>query len=192
MTYARALRWTAGAALASAALLVTADANAGPPPAATSHARKPAGVGAPALLAAPLASPSTPPSSAVPVVASSAVPVVASSASAVGVAEVPDQAFEELAGSAAGSGRERPGLPVTEPANPETVLAARPVPARPRTEPVRTAPEVSSTPAPVSALGTEPNERAADLAAHILPLGTGFALMGLGFGFMGMRLRRGR
>jgi hypothetical protein len=43
----------------------------------------------------------------------------------------------------------------------------------------------------VAALGTEPNDRAADLAAHLLPLGTGFALMGLGLGYLGARLRRG-
>ncbi|MEU6208606.1 hypothetical protein ABZ891_01635 [Streptomyces sp. NPDC047023] len=42
-----------------------------------------------------------------------------------------------------------------------------------------------------TSLGTAPNDRAADLAAHILPLGTGFALMGLGLGYMGVRLRRG-
>jgi hypothetical protein len=46
-------------------------------------------------------------------------------------------------------------------------------------------------PAPVTALGTGPNERAADLAAHLLPLGTGFALMGIGLGYLGARLRRG-
>ncbi|MYT19969.1 hypothetical protein GTW69_06640 [Streptomyces sp. SID7760] len=43
----------------------------------------------------------------------------------------------------------------------------------------------------VTAIGTGRNERAADLAAHILPLGTGFALMGLGLGYLGMRLRKG-
>ncbi|WP_150208803.1 hypothetical protein [Streptomyces venezuelae] len=49
----------------------------------------------------------------------------------------------------------------------------------------------TGTPPPAAALGTGPNARAADLAAHILPLGTGFALMGVGLGFIGMRLRRG-
>lgn len=144
MTYARALRWTAGAAMATAALLVTTPA---PATAATR---------------------------------------ASDSASA--------SAFEDLAGSSAGAGRERPGRPVGEPANPETVLAARPVPELPRTEPAPALPAIPAEP-PVSpvigALGTEPNERAADLAAHILPLGTGFTLMGLGLGFMGMRLRRG-
>ncbi|MEV7519175.1 hypothetical protein [Streptomyces sp. NPDC091371] len=102
----------------------------------------------------------------------------------------PDDTPRELAGSAAGVGRDRPGRPAGEPANPELVVAARPLPVRPRTEPqepVRTEP---TPPAPISALGTEPNERAADLAAHIMPLGTGFALMGLGLGYLGMRLRR--
>ncbi|NEC93337.1 hypothetical protein G3I71_48170, partial [Streptomyces sp. SID12501] len=50
----------------------------------------------------------------------------------------------------------------------------------------------ASSASSVTAIGTGPNERAADLAAHILPLGTGLTLMGLGLGFMGMRLRRGR
>ncbi|AQT73433.1 hypothetical protein [Streptomyces sp. fd1-xmd] len=72
---------------------------------------------------------------------------------------------------------------------------------RPRTEPVPPPPPSPPPPrrpsaaAPtardhVTALGTEPNDRAADLAAHILPLGTGFALMGLGLGYLGVRLRR--
>ncbi|MGT2529321.1 hypothetical protein ACU4GG_21020 [Streptomyces nojiriensis] len=108
-----------------------------------------------------------------------------------------DEPFEELAGSAAGAGRERPGRPPGEPADPELTVASRPLPARPRTEPTHPAPPpppaaVPTPPAPaaVRALGTEPNERAADLAAHILPLGTGFALMGLGLGYLGVRLRR--
>lgn len=101
--------------------------------------------------------------------------------------------FEELAGSAAGVGRERPGRPAGEPANPDLVVAARPLPVRPRAEPTPPPPPTTDPPPreAVSALGTAPNDRAADLAAHILPLGTGFALMGLGLGYMGMRLRRG-
>ncbi|MFD5621661.1 hypothetical protein [Streptomyces yangpuensis] len=120
-----------------------------------------------------------------------------------------DGAREELAGSAAGVGRERPGRPVGEPADPELLIASRPLPVRPRTEPTPPpAPPSARPPLPpppasqpsaadptardtVSALGTEPNDRAADLAAHILPLGTGFALMGLGLGYLGVRLRRG-
>ncbi|MFE2125907.1 hypothetical protein [Streptomyces amritsarensis] len=110
-------------------------------------------------------------------------------------------AREELAGSPAGVGRERPGRPVGAPADPELLIASRPLPVRPRTEPVPPpppsppAPQRPSAAAPtardhVTALGTEPNDRAADLAAHILPLGTGFALMGLGLGYLGVRLRR--
>ncbi|MER5759036.1 hypothetical protein [Streptomyces sp. NPDC002082] len=153
MTYARALRWTAGAAMATAALLVTAPAQA-----------------------------------------ATFTPVAVSSNDPAPAADVADRAFEDLAGSSAGAGRERPGRPVGEPANPETVIAARPVPAHPRTEPVLPVPAIPAAPPAnqmVGSFGTEPNDRAADLAAHILPLGTGFALMGLGLGFMGMRLRRG-
>ncbi|MEV7170086.1 hypothetical protein AB0O18_10350 [Streptomyces sp. NPDC093224] len=101
----------------------------------------------------------------------------------------------DLAGSAAGAGRERPGRPVGEPADPELVIASRPLPVRPRTEPTPPPPTVAApVPTPTeegTSLGTAPNDRAADLAAHILPLGTGFALMGLGLGYMGVRLRRG-
>ncbi|OKI65650.1 hypothetical protein [Streptomyces sp. MJM1172] len=130
------------------------------------------------------------------------------------VGDVPRGAYEELAGSVAGAGRERPGWPVAEPANPETVLASRPLRLRPRQEPAEPPPLPPTAPSrpsaqparparplvpspspepslPAFAQGTEPNGRAADLAAHILPLGTGLALMGLGLGFMGMRLRRG-
>lgn len=141
-----------------------------------------------AALAAAALSQSAPAIAGPPAVA----PSIASSVDPAPVADVPNGVFEELAGSAAGAGRERPGRPVTEPANPETVLASRPIPRRPRTEPALPVPADPSAPSVVGALGTEPNERAADLAAHLLPLGTGFALMGLGFGFMGMRLRRGR
>ncbi|MFF4390543.1 hypothetical protein ACFY0G_27735 [Streptomyces sp. NPDC001552] len=131
----------------------------------------------------------------------------------------PDDPYEELAGSVAGVGRERPGRPVGEPANPELTVASRPLlPVRPprtehteHTRPTRPArPTRPSPPSPplsppptaavaapspppsvVTTLGTAPNDRAADLAAHILPLGTGFALMGLGLGYLGLRLRRG-
>ncbi|MFI5984660.1 hypothetical protein ACIBEA_27765 [Streptomyces sp. NPDC051555] len=101
---------------------------------------------------------------------------------------------DELAGSVAGAGREHPGRPAAEPANPETVLASRPLlPVRPRPA-ERVAPaqaEPSRPPGPqAQAMGGGPGGRAADLAAHILPLGTGFALMGLGLGYMGVRLRQ--
>ncbi|MFJ4775327.1 hypothetical protein [Streptomyces sp. NPDC088762] len=104
-----------------------------------------------------------------------------------------DDPDPELAGSPAGVGRERPGRPVGDPANPEMLVASRPLAARPpHTEPPPPAPRATpSPPEAVTALGTGPNERAADLAAHILPLGTGCALMGIGLGYLGMRLRRG-
>ncbi|WP_314243022.1 hypothetical protein [Streptomyces sp. DSM 40907] len=163
--------WLACAALAAAALAPTASASAGP---FLTPARQ---VAAPAAPAAPAS---------------------------------PDDPYEELAGSVAGVGRERPGRPVGEPANPELMVASRPLPARPRTGhglTGRTEPTgpTAATPRPptaavaapsppsavVTALGSGTNDRAADLAAHILPLGTGFALMGLGLGYLGMRLRRG-
>ncbi|MGZ9932186.1 hypothetical protein ACXNSR_20210 [Streptomyces sp. NC-S4] len=126
----------------------------------------------------------------------------------------PDDPYRELAGSAAGVGREHPGRPAGEPADPELTVASRPLPVRPPraepTPPPAPSPRAPQTPrapwaprptsavaAPsppssvVTTLGTAPNDRAADLAAHILPLGTGFALMGLGLGYLGVRLRRG-
>ncbi|MFE5536991.1 hypothetical protein [Streptomyces sp. NPDC056492] len=239
----RARRWLAGAAVAAAALspaapaasaasASTARAAAPPPAGRVAAVRFPAPVlpgRAPA--AAPKADETDPGADPDP------------------VADVPHEAYEELAGSVAGVGRERPGRPAAEPANPETVLAARPLvpvgphdrpalpadpalPARPAhpadpahpvgpgrpdgpghpvgpgrpvgpghpvapgrpdgpasAQPV--APPAPSPPPVVTAIGTGPNERAADLAAHILPLGTGFALMGLGLGYLGMRLRKG-
>ncbi|MFB7265123.1 hypothetical protein ACFCXH_23640 [Streptomyces nojiriensis] len=160
--------WLACAALAAAALAPTASAYAGPFLAPARHVAAPA---APAS---------------------------------------PDDPYEELAGSVAGVGREHPGRPAGEPANPELTVASRPLPVYPpRAEP-SPPPQAQSPPPPptpprptaavaapspppsvVTALGTAPNDRAADLAAHILPLGTGFALMGLGLGYLGMRLRRG-
>ncbi|MFZ3498989.1 hypothetical protein ACODT5_38230 [Streptomyces sp. 5.8] len=178
MTYARALRWTAGAALATATLLITTPAHAA--------------ASAPAPVFGRAFSPALPFASAHAFAPGSGPASAAGSVAAPApVADTADRAFEDLAGSSAGAGRERPGRPVGEPANPETVLAARPVPAHPRTEQLPAVPAAPSEPPLVGALGTEPNERAADLAAHILPLGTGFTLMGLGLGFMGMRLRRG-
>ncbi|MFE6834503.1 hypothetical protein ACFVFI_06620 [Streptomyces sp. NPDC057705] len=157
----RPSRWLACAALAAAALAPAASAHAGPFALAFGSASR--------------TSPAAPPSPA-----------------------LSDDGYRELAGSAAGVGRERPGRPAGEPANPELVVAARPLPVRPQARPTPPAPPptppppavVPDPPEPVTALGTEPNDRAADLAAHILPLGTGFALMGLGLGYLGVRLRR--
>ncbi|MEU9081658.1 hypothetical protein [Streptomyces sp. NPDC048357] len=169
-------RWLACAALAAAALAPAASAYAGPfalSPGATSRTS--------ATFPASAAFPASPTSSASP----------------------SDEAHRELAGSFAGVGRERPGRPAGEPANPELAVAARPLPVRPHARPTPPAPPPPPPPSPpavapsprgphgeVTALGTEPNDRAADLAAHILPLGTGFALMGLGLGYLGVRLRR--
>ncbi|MEU7552523.1 hypothetical protein AB0B01_09200 [Streptomyces sp. NPDC044571] len=165
----RAQRWLAGAALAAAALVPTSSSLAAPPARTTPPARPEA--------AAPLAA--------------TAVPTRPDP-----VADVAHEAYGELAGSVAGVGRRHPGRPEAEPANPESVIVSRPVPARPQphqrpraqTPLPRIAP---SPPQTVTALGTGPNERAADLAAHLLPLGTGFALMGVGLGYLGVRLRRG-
>ncbi|MFB7052815.1 hypothetical protein ACFCXT_06685 [Streptomyces vinaceus] len=205
----RAQRWLAGAAVAAAALSPAAPAASAAAAAAASAA---SALSAPHPARAPAAAPK----------ADETDP----GADPDPVADVPHEAYEELAGSVAGVGRERPGRPASEPANPETVLAARPLlpvrphhrpapeevparpdrpghpnrPDRPGDHPDRPADPASpppvgqpppSPPPVVTAIGTGPNERAADLAAHILPLGTGFALMGLGLGYLGMRLRKG-
>ncbi|MFE0604014.1 hypothetical protein ACFW2T_29630 [Streptomyces sp. NPDC058892] len=180
----RPSRWLACAALAAAALAPAASAYAGPP--APAH-------------------PDRTPVHRTPVhrVAPSTDRAAHLAAARTEEADGGDDAREELAGSAAGVGRERPGRPAGEPADPELLIASRPLPVHPRTEPTPPAPPPPSPPVPprptaaptardaVTALGTEPNDRAADLAAHILPLGTGFALMGLGLGYLGVRLRRG-
>ncbi|MEW2412377.1 hypothetical protein AB0953_01415 [Streptomyces sp. NPDC046866] len=130
--------------------------------------------------------------------ASTARPHAAGRAVAEDEAPVPEEEYEELAGSVPGAGRERPGRPAAEPAaepaDPDgAVLASRPYPVRRHPRPVGPPPARPShrPPHSVTAFSTEPNERAADLAAHLLPLGTGFALMGLGLGYLGVRLRRG-
>lgn len=104
----------------------------------------------------------------------------------------PDHAYGDLAGTVPGVGRDRPGRPVSDPVNRDAMVASRPLAVRPRTRPAAP-PKPRPTPSPgaTTALGTAPNERAADLAAHLLPLGTGCALMGVGLGYLGARLRRG-
>lgn len=186
----RPSRWLACAALAAAALAPAASAYAGPLGPAHPHR--------------------TPADRAAPYAARAVAQAAAQTARAAYTVaferdDEGEEAHEELAGSAAGVGRERPGRPAGEPANPELLIASRPLPVRPRTEatpppvppsrpprdqtrPTAAAPTVRDD---VTALGTGPNDRAADLAAHILPLGTGFALMGLGLGYLGVRLRRG-
>ncbi|MFG2666312.1 hypothetical protein ACGFY6_18975 [Streptomyces sp. NPDC048387] len=178
----RAPHRTAGAALAAAALLVTAPAGAAP-------ARGPHPAVAPARADSGQAARESLPEES---------------------GEVPEEAYEELAGSPAGVGREHPGRPPDAPADPEFTTVSRPLhPVRPAPRPEgreRTGNQRPATPArpspspspspdatgPASALGTGPNARIADLAAHLLPLGTGLALMGVGLGYMGVRLRRNR
>ncbi|MGP3687187.1 hypothetical protein ACTVZO_21190 [Streptomyces sp. IBSNAI002] len=174
----RPRRWPACAVLAAAALASLAPA----------HALALAPAHALALAPAPhAAAPAAAPAAATP----------ARGPHPEGPDAAPERPRDGLAGSAAGAGRPRPGRPVTESADPEMLVASRPLPARPlperperpeRPEPPRIAP---TPPAVIGALGTETNGRAADLAAHILPLGTGFALMGVGLGYLGMRLRKG-
>ncbi|KMO99758.1 hypothetical protein ACS04_00650, partial [Streptomyces roseus] len=122
----RARRWLAGAVVAAAALSpaasaasaasAAADRAAGPPPSGRAAAVR---LPAPAL-------PGKAPARRVP-----AAPPKADETDPGTdpdpVADVPHEAYEELAGSVAGVGRERPGRPAAEPANPETVLAARPL-----------------------------------------------------------------
>ncbi|MEU9142535.1 hypothetical protein [Streptomyces sp. NPDC048349] len=200
-------RWLACAALAAATLSSAAPAHAralAPAPAAA-RAVPLALVLSPRVTLAPAAAPAAraaAPAAAAPAAApAAAAPAAAPAAGAprargplpAEAADPPDGPRDGLAGSAAGAGRPHPGRPVTEPANPEMLVASRPLPpVRPRPEPPEP-PRAAATPPPatVGALGTGPNERAADLAAHILPLGTGFALMGLGLGYLGMRLRKG-
>ncbi|MFE6842030.1 hypothetical protein [Streptomyces sp. NPDC057686] len=198
----RAQRWLAGAAVAAAALSPAASAaSTSSASASSAAASSPAGLAAAVRPLAPAAGDFA---ARTPGRAAKTDPDDTADATGTDpVADVPHEAYEELAGSAAGVGRERPGRPAAEPANPDTVLAARPLPVRPRHRPTgpKAVPPVApvppvppsppSPPSAVTALGTGPNERAADLAAHILPLGTGFALMGLGLGYLGMRLRKG-
>ncbi|MEU3772974.1 hypothetical protein AB0F11_07130 [Streptomyces sp. NPDC032472] len=129
--------------------------------------------------------------------AASGAPASASGPAAVAeddVADVPEEEYEELAGSVAGQGRERPGRPAAAPANPQSLLASRPYPVRQHPRPPTNPPPARPSHRPphaVTAFSTRPNERAADLAAHLFSLGTGLALMGLGLGYLGVRLRRG-
>ncbi|MCB5163392.1 hypothetical protein LG634_00800 [Streptomyces bambusae] len=101
-----------------------------------------------------------------------------------------DPAERELAGSAAGVGRARPGRAAEAAAErPAPVPAVREEPpaAVPEPVPPPTPSAVQAAPRP---LAGDQSERLADIAAHLMPLGAGLALMGLGLGFLGMRLRR--
>ncbi|WJV47419.1 hypothetical protein [Streptomyces flavofungini] len=106
-------------------------------------------------------------------------------------ASAPYYGTGSLAGSRAGEGRLRPGradpLTVPDPA------VWRPLPPPPRE--VRR-PAERPRPVPVeTGTADAPRERAAEGPAfpglRVLPLGGGMVLIGLGLGFLGLRLRRG-
>ncbi|ATL29145.1 hypothetical protein [Streptomyces formicae] len=100
------------------------------------------------------------------------------------------------AGSRAGEGRERPGRSET-PETPETPAAslsdpALPVPTYP-TGPPSPKPERDSVAHRDTASDTSRPTRADPVlpGLRVLPLGGGLVLIGLGIGFLGLRLRRG-
>ncbi|MER7764818.1 hypothetical protein [Streptomyces sp. NPDC097619] len=131
-------------------------------------------------------------------------PAPASAASApdapgVVLTAAPEASGAQLAGSAAGAGRVRPGRPGLDEAVPVAVAPAAPVveraprpPARPPAQPPEDPPEVAppSSPPLAAGWGADRDGRAAELAAHLVPLGAGLTLMGLGLGYFGLRLRR--
>lgn len=146
----------------------------------------PAGLGTPTAHAAPaaLAAPATPEAPAAPT-APPAPPIKPSP-----TASAPYYGTGSLAGSRAGEGRLRPGRadPVVVP----DPAVWRPLPPPPRE--VRRPERPRATPVePGSA--DAPRERAAEGPAfpglRVLPLGGGMVLIGLGLGFLGLRLRRG-
>ncbi|MFH8794066.1 hypothetical protein [Streptomyces sp. NPDC017941] len=100
-----------------------------------------------------------------------------------------------LAGNRAGEGRQRPGRGEPEYVPDPAVWRPLPLPPREVRRPERTRP---TPPVPVPSVpGTadEPRERAAEgppfPGLRVLPLGAGMVLIGLGLGFLGLRLRRG-
>ncbi|WP_406862070.1 hypothetical protein ABZO31_17015 [Streptomyces sp. HUAS MG47] len=151
--------------------------------------------------AVPSVVPSTAPSAVPSVVTSpapSAVPVEASAAA------VEPEPAASLAGRPAGAGRERPGRPTGEksvapsPSHTGTAPEAEP-PAEEETEREEVLGEesapASSSPAatPAAAVrlpGPHTAVDAADQQIPVLTLGVGLALVGLGIGFFGVRMRR--
>ncbi|MFI1681673.1 hypothetical protein [Streptomyces sp. NPDC020607] len=105
-------------------------------------------------------------------------------------ARAPGTSVEETAraGSPAGEGRERPGgaqPPILDPTSlPHTPPPVAPPPRQPR-----------PTPAAHRDTASDPTERAPVGPVlpnfRVLPLGGGLVLIGLGLGFLGLRLRRG-
>ncbi|MFD0412951.1 hypothetical protein [Streptomyces sp. NPDC127108] len=105
-------------------------------------------------------------------------------------ASAPYYGTGSLAGSRAGEGRLRPGR--ADPVAVPDPVVWRPLPPPPRE--VRR-PERSRVPAVEPGTADAPRERAAEGPAfpglRVLPLGGGMVLIGLGLGFLGLRLRRG-
>ncbi|WP_405658716.1 hypothetical protein [Streptomyces sp. RK9] len=146
----------------------------------------PAGLGTPTAHAAPaaLAAPASPDAPAAPT-APPAPPTKPSP-----TASAPYYGTGSLAGSRAGEGRLRPGR--ADPVAVPDPAVWRPLPPPPRE--VRRPERPRATPVePGSA--DAPRERAAEGPAfpglRVLPLGGGMVLIGLGLGFLGLRLRRG-
>ncbi|MEU8887225.1 hypothetical protein [Streptomyces sp. NPDC048442] len=101
-----------------------------------------------------------------------------------------DRPDERLAGRRAGVGRTRPGrTPEPEALGPVAAyVPVAPPTRRPPATPPRTPEPERGTPPPTSLQQAYP--RPDMLQIRALPLGTGIALVGLGLGFLAMRLRR--
>ncbi|MFE6399703.1 hypothetical protein [Streptomyces alboflavus] len=153
----------------------------------------PAGPGTPTAHAAPaalsaLAAPATPDAPTAPT-APPAPPAPLTTPSP--TASAPYYGTGSLAGSRAGEGRLRPGR--AEPVAVPDPAVWRPLPPPPREVRRPERPRATTPVEPGSA--DAPRERAAEGPAfpglRVLPLGGGMVLIGLGLGFLGLRLRRG-
>ncbi|MFF0745076.1 hypothetical protein ACFYVL_32220 [Streptomyces sp. NPDC004111] len=95
-----------------------------------------------------------------------------------------------LAGRRAGAGRVRPGrAPEPEEAHPVPAYVPQAVPP-PRQQPRRPATPRPERESPAPARLRQAAPPPAPLGFEPLPLGAGIALVGLGLGFLGMRMRR--
>ncbi|MER7346138.1 hypothetical protein ABT390_12175 [Streptomyces aurantiacus] len=99
-----------------------------------------------------------------------------------------------LAGNRAGEGRQRPGRVHQGAVRDPAVWRQLPPPPREVRRPEQSRPTPVLPPPPPTAADA-PRERAAEGPAfpglRVLPLGAGMVLIGLGLGFLGLRLRRG-
>ncbi|MER7516781.1 hypothetical protein [Streptomyces sp. NPDC126499] len=113
-----------------------------------------------------------------------------------------------LAGRPAGEGRERPGRPADASGSPSPTSPEEPARTKTATEeesveepdeavevvPGTDGPVVRSSPGELPAaaprIGTEAPLDLSDRRIPVLTLGVGLALMGLGIGFLGVRMRR--